>query len=215
MRQLDEITYKVADILGKRNDVPFIMSCREATLDLRAMFLRRDFDKNMTYRTSSLQNLGNLKLQKVKENEFTVLQKVCSLKRTVEKIPLPVETKHFNHFAHVGGVDGAPAFQYSSEFEIENVQYQLFPNVYPPFFYKDGYIYVADYDGNTINVKAMFRDPREVAKAFENNIHANCSVVDTMYIPDDMVHDIESELIKKYGNDKPEEATVNSDQIEL
>ena len=214
MRQLDEITYKVADILGKRNDVPFIMSCREAATDLRATFLRRDFDKNYQYRQSSIQNLGNLKLQKVKDTEFTLLQKVCSLKRTIDEIPLPVETKHHNHFMYVGAVDGSPAFQYSSEFEIENIQYELFARPYPDFFYKDGHIYVANFDGNTINVKAMFRDPRQAAK-FKDYPHAKCSVEDSYYIPDDMVHDIEAELLRKYGNDKPEEKTVNNDQKEL
>jgi hypothetical protein len=214
MKELDNITYKIAEIKGKRNDVPFIMSARETAIEIRATFLRRDFDKNLRYRQSSIQNLGNIPLEKVSTTEFTILSRVCRLKRSKVKIPEPIETKHVTHWMYIGSPDGSPEFQLNTQFNLEYAAEQAFPNIFPSYFFKDQYLYVADYEGGFVNIKTMFRDPREAAR-FAAYPNSDCSVETKAYIPKDIVHDIELEMFRKYSVSQEEQDKVNKDQIEL
>ena len=208
MNQIDAITYKVAELLDRRNDQGFIMSLRDTLWNIRATYLRQDFNKNLLYRPESIQDLGCIKLVAVPEGECNI-PKNCNLKRTECPIPTPIDTKYINQFMYLGSTDGSPDYQPTTEFENENACYEPFPALYPTYFRKNGYIYVIN-GKNSINIRTMFVDPREAAE-FCNNDGANCAVLENAYIPKDMVKDIEAEILRLHSVEKSPE----NDEIKL
>lgn len=206
--EIDNITYKVAELLDRRNDVGFIMSLRDTLWNIRATYLRQDFNKNLLYRTESIQDLGCIKLVDVPKGECSVPDG-CRLKRTEFPIPDPVETNYHNHFMYVGATDGSPDYQPTTEFEKENYQYNLFPSVFPSYFRKNGYIYVIN-GKNSVNIRTMFKDPREAAK-FAANEGAKCNILTDAYIPKDMIKAIEEEMLKLHSIEKSPE----NDEVQL
>jgi len=208
MNQIDAITYKVAELLDRRNDQGFIMSLRDTLWNIRATYLRQDFNKNLLYRPESIQDLGCIKLVEIPKGECTI-PKDCNIKRTECPIPAPIETNYHNHFMYIGSTDGSPDYQPTTEFENENACYEPFPALYPTYFRKNGYIYVVN-GKNSINIRTMFVDPREAAE-FCNNDGANCAVLENAYIPKDMVKDIEAEILRLHSVEKSPE----NDEIKL
>ena len=208
MNQIDAITYRVAELLDRRNDHGFIMSLRDELWNIRATYLRQDFNKNLLYRPESIQDLGCINLIDVPKGECNI-PKDCKMKRTEFRIPNPIETNYHNHFMYVGSNDGSPDYQPTTEFENENASYEPFPDLYPTWFRKNGFIYVVS-GKNSINIRTMFADPREAAE-FAANEGAKCDVLENAYIPRDMVKAIQEEIFKFYSIERSPE----NDEIKL
>ena len=208
MNQIDAITYKVAEILDRRNDLGYIIELRDTLWNIRATYLRNDFNKNMLYRPESIQDLGCIKLIDVPKGECNI-PKDCNMKRTEFPIPTPIDTKYLNQFMYIGAADGSPDYQPTTEFENENACYEPFPALYPTYFRKNGFIYVVN-GKNSINIRTMFIHPQEAAE-FADNDGANCSILQNAYTPTDMIKDIETEMLKLHGIERNPE----NDEIKL
>jgi len=208
MNQIDAITYRVAELLDRRNDHGFIMSLRDELWNIRATYLRQDFNKNLLWRPESIQDLGCINLVEVPKGECNV-PKDCKMKRTECRIPDPIDVKYVNSFMYVGSTDGSPDYQLTTEFENENAAYETFPSLYPTWFRKNGYIYVVN-GKNSINIRTMFTYPPEV-EDFCKNKDAKCSILENAYIPKDMVKDIEMEILKLYSVERSPE----NDEVKL
>ena len=208
MNQIDAITYKVAELLDRRNDQGFIMALRDTLWNIRATYLRQDFNKNLLWRPESIQDLGCVKLVEVPEGECNI-PKNCKMKRTEFPIPDPIDTKYINSFMFVGSADGSPDYQLTTEFENENACYEPFPSLYPTWFRKNGFIYVVN-GKNAINIRTMFVYPPDAAE-FAANENAKCDILENAYIPRDMVKDIEAEIFRLHSVEKSPE----NDEIKL
>lgn len=196
MNQIDNITFKIADILGRNNDIPFVMSLRDTLWNTRAKYLRQDFDKNLLYRPSALQDLGDIPLVELSPSEKKRFSH-CNIKRTEKEIPNPIETDFHNHYKFIGTADGSPDYQLTTEFEVENSKFQSAPDMFPSYFFKNRFLYVVS-GGNSVRVITMFDNPRE-AHEFTDNSNAKCSILENAYTPKDMLDAIEAEMMQKYS----------------
>lgn len=208
--EVDKIVYKLADLLNRRNDYPFLQEARDSAWRMRETFLRQDFNKNLLFRPSSIQDLGNIPLVRVVKGESMYLGDKCKVKRTEVPIPDPIETDFHNILYYVGTVDGSPAYQPVDEFTLENEEHFTYPNLYPTYLYKHGYIYTFEDLKGHINVRTMFRYPEQAA-LFAKYPNSKCSIETSAYLPGDMSTLIEQEIFKQFApNVKP-----TTDEIKL
>lgn len=196
---LNEISYSIANTLGKDRDHTFIEKVKFDVISMRATLIRRDYERNGISR-EFVQSLGCIKLICVDSAECCTVKSKKNVLRTEIKVPKPIRTKG-DSFHYVGTVDKLFPFQ---ETNFEDLVYTLenrFTGNYPRYAYLNEYVYIFNEPSTNfkyININGIFADPREVANFAECD-DSDCYTDDEVFpIAEDMIPIIQTELLNRY-----------------
>lgn len=155
---VDEIIYDLGESF---NEVLYDV-VKEKVLDLRALFLRRDAERNIE---NPIHNQSIvIPLQKVDALKSCVITDDCALLlRSVEKIPLPVRQKRHEIFASITTVDGKTILRHIDEVGAKFTKYNKYTKNNLAYSYENGYLYIHyNLSLKYIKVVDTFEDPREI-----------------------------------------------------
>jgi hypothetical protein len=211
---LTAICESVAHTLGRPYDFFIKEKIRFSAINLRAMFLRRDYEKN-GLSPILIQRLGCLPLQCVDAAECCSVVSTVKFYRTQMQIPAPLRTKDLDTFKYVGLIDNQHPFQESYFEDLPYIVYNKYTSKIPRYTYFNGYIYCfyLPEDTEYITVNSIFSDP-EKAAYFNICSGQGCPTDDDFYFPEDLMPMLEAELIKMYIGEKEQkdqEIRINSD----
>jgi hypothetical protein len=197
MNQLDNITHKIAELLGRPYDVALLRSLEDSAWNLRATFIRREYDKTKIVHEDLIQDLGCIPLEMVDAAECCEIDSGCKVKRTVHPVPKPVRFKREEPFEYVGDIDHSPEYVLTTAGELELIlHHSEVPSIYPYYIYRNGYIYTTA-QVKYLRVRGVFETPSE-ASIFNDCKDSHCDTEEEAFIPGDMAELIETELLRKY-----------------
>lgn len=139
-------------------------------INTRALLIKNDLNKNYTVDSYIIQDLGCLTLEEADKGCCDVPVD-CTILKTVQKIPSPIELHHKQMITRIGPVDTtAKPFQIIPYERVPYVGLNKFTKNLVKAFIKDGYVYIVVSKDNpifwglqTINVQGVFEDPTEVS----------------------------------------------------
>lgn len=185
--------YKNTDSLSLR----LVMSWIDTT---RALLTRQKLDREFGGIDEALvQSLGSLELEEIDSSIFQDIPSGRKMKRTKEKVPLPIMVRNSPGFLRVG-----PADRLETKFKVVNHEAAL-SSGYSKFnskdiyaYYLDGHLYFISKDWNYfkqlmyVDVRGVFQNPLEAGKFTDPGFNE-----DSEYpIPSSMIEMIESYIVQ-------------------
>jgi aspartate carbamoyltransferase regulatory subunit len=136
----------------------------------RAMLLRRELNKNRTIHPSVVQDLGCVPMEEVDSAECCEINSDCTIVRTKQRIPNPIELYNKEGFTRVGPVDkkGKPfslvpynraIFATYSRFTGHNKIFAYYLNDRIYLVSNNPYVNAITH----INIRGVFEDPEEAS----------------------------------------------------
>ena len=130
----------------------------------RALFIRRDFERNSNRFRLFEQDLGAVDVSLYDTAEDTVEESLEEVLRTDDIIPAPVRLKNWEGITFVGGIDkqGRPIPLIDGNRSYWQ-QFNKYTKTQPEAYYRNGYVYINNAtDLDIINIRGVFEDPEEV-----------------------------------------------------
>ncbi len=181
----------------------------------RAQFFKRLLDQHPEQRRNFLKDF-NVELQSANKSECPV-EVDCTVKRSVELVPLPIRSTGGDIFDFVGSSDKTEPYGYATP--AQAALYYTF-NRYtarrPKYYYNNGYLYIyIDKDVKYINVTGVYPDPSQLHD-FQCDGTA-CYTDDDQYdIPYDLINDlIRDTLTVELRNIFPQNPKTEKEDIQL
>ena len=166
LSSLNEIAYNLLNSLrGGRSSNTEHISLEQVKYMIkyyRAMFIRRDQERNFNRYRAFEQDLGILSVSAVNNSEY--FSDNSDIYVIENKIPAPIRLKSSEAITFVGstGLDAKPIPVVDSHRNYWN-QYSKYTSQSDEAYYLDGKIYVKSEDIiSEINVRGIFEDPEEV-----------------------------------------------------
>lgn len=209
MATLNEIAYNIAGAVGKNTDPVFINRIKFQIEYFRALFLRRDAQTNFNIPDAFIQTLV-LDLEWVNAIDACGVSLPCKLLKTKEKVCPPINLKGKSGFNYVGVPGGGEGFQYVTSEQLEYALTGKFTKRTPKYFYKDGYLYIANHSGMCIEVRVACEMPGTGGDI--DVTETGCVDHDSQYpITLDMVQRVTEAVINQLQSD----LLQNNDQVEI
>tara|TARA_Y100000992_G_scaffold6306_1_gene4021 strand:+ start:11284 stop:11946 length:663 start_codon:yes stop_codon:yes gene_type:complete len=166
---LDEIAYNILNLVrAGRSSNDDIISLDQIKFNIqhyRAMFIRRDYNRNGFVSNTLEQDLGCLDIIKVDASKCCNLPIDCPVYRTKRKLPRTVRFNFRDAFTFIGKPNGTGTIPRVEAYEIEYIPYDKYTSGQTKFYVIDDYIYVYNPKGlEAINVRGVFEDPETVAE---------------------------------------------------
>lgn len=126
----------------------------------RSKLIKQEQEKGKFTKSLFIQNLGEVPLIQVDKNECC--EGTCIL-RTMNKIPIPIESNNGLNLTFVGTLGGKPFQKYTHNSTIWKHAAKWTAKE-PGFYYQNGYLYIIDPPSlmiDTINIQGIFENPKE------------------------------------------------------
>ena len=210
MASLNQIVYNLAEQANDPTNQVLIERLKFMVEYYRALFLRRDAERNFNIPDQNVQDLS-YEMEWVSAIEACGIALPCQILRTKELVPTPVNTKGKSGFLYVGTPDGNESFQYVTESQVPYAVVGKFTGKQPKYFYKNSRIYLVNSSTMCIDVKMIVEAP--VTGGLAGGGGVTCLSPDAQYpITMDMVARVTEAIFKnelaRYVND-------NDEQIEI
>lgn len=195
---IDSVLHIVSGGRPSDDDLPERELVAQFWIDYRALFLRRDTQKNKFVSSTLEQDLGCIDLVSVDKAECCDVTTDCKILRTDVKIPRPIRLNDKDLFTYVGSIDKQHNWKIVRPYEARWEKYNKFTSKTTSVFYRNEYIYVLT--NNTfldkLNVRLVLYDPRD-AKDFICD-EQPCFTYDSLFpIPSDMIQPIRELIVTK------------------
>lgn len=172
---LNEISHNILNSLrGGRTSSEEHMSLEQIKYIVkyyRALFIRRDFQRNNNRSRMFEQDLGMLSVGSIDSAESPDEVSGNHVKRTTKQIPTPIRLKHNVAITHVGTKDKvAIPFSFLDDVRTPWQEFNKFTSKSPFVTYRNGYLYLTNISfSDSINVRGVFEDPEQVHKFTREN----------------------------------------------
>jgi len=214
---LNKITDDIADAMDKPFDVRFKERIKFAVLYWRAELIRRDGERNnisKVFLNSFVTNLID-----VDYADNCVIDIGCTVKRTKDKIPVPIRPKDVDSlFQFVGTADGTKSYALTDLEMLIYYKESKFTGKAPRYVYMNGYIYVYhNKKTKYLRVSGVFFDPRVISEVTCDD--QPCATDDDeLAIGGDQIRTISDGIIQgKLRMPKPsdEEVRISDEEVEI
>ncbi|KKN88755.1 hypothetical protein LCGC14_0246460 [marine sediment metagenome] len=195
----------------KVGDYSFIKRMEDNILDLRALFIRREYSRDNVLSPSVIQDLDNLALQETDDIECEGDIDVTVM-RTVARVPNPIRIKNGklgSSFTFVGSNDRTESMTYIDPEDLPGLMQTKFINRLGYYAYLNKYIYIYNSKSTTINIRAAFGDPRELRKL--KNCSGGVCFTGDFELEQDLSNAIEKEIYTKLDINIPEPEEIKID----
>mgnify|MGYP003132411662 CR=1 FL=1 len=158
MATLNQIAFNIANAAGKNTDPVFVNRIKFQIEYFRALFLRRDAERNFGIPDAFIQTRV-LDMEWVPAVEACGVSLPCQILKSKEKICTPINLKGQTGFVYVGAVGGSESFQYVSPEQVVYALQSKFTGNQTKYFYKDGYLYVTEGSPMCVEVRMACESP--------------------------------------------------------
>lgn len=210
---LDHSAYNLAEAMEREKDAQFLERVRYNLLYYRALFIRRDMQKNQHFSPQILQTLSGLEIESVDAAEVNGIDIGVDNMRTVNKVPEVIRLNNRHAFFYVGSIDRLVNYSYIDPRQISYLQYDKYSQNKARYTYINGHIYLINVAPSRITVQAAFQDPTQL-RTFSNEDGLPAYTEQSEFpIPMDMLQGITTGLLsgelKLVGDDKTNEININ------
>ena len=141
---------------------------------IRALLIRRDYEKGRSLTTHIEQDLGCVPLELVDPADCCDVETGCTVLRTVDPIPVPIEVYDRELITYVGHVDKIHSFDEIPPSRARWVGNNKYTAKGKRWYYLGEHIYVIDSkDLKFINIRGIWENPADAA-AFNHCSGADC-----------------------------------------
>ena len=209
MATLNQIAFNIANAAGKNTDPVFVNRIKFQIEYFRALFLRRDAERNFGIPDAFVQT-RILDMEWVPAVEACGVSLPCQILKSKEKICTPINLKGQTGFVYVGAVGGSESFQYVSPEQVVYALQSKFTGNQTKYFYKDGYLYVTEGSPMCVEVRMACESP---ATGGEEGVEGlGCIDHDVEYpVTMDMVQRITEAILNQLQAD----TLQDNDQVEI
>lgn len=172
MASLNEIARAFIDSINQPFNFMLLQRVKFHVKHLRAKFIRQDFERNPISRNIVMTYVDNL--IKVDELDNCIIDIGCTILRTKNKVPKPVQLKG-ELFQYVGSVNyAAGAWGEITPNELETIRYNIWTSKKTRFHYTNDYIYVHTEKKRLkyIRIDSIFEDPAKAVTICNDSV--NC-----------------------------------------
>lgn len=161
MNSLNRISYNIAEIVGKSNDLSVILRIQDLIIYYRALFLRRTIVNNNHISSHFKQHI----IEDMLPVDISDIQGLTNklIFRTKNSVPKAIRLVNNELYTYVGGIDEQTPFYEINERTLSLISYNKFSNKLPRFFVRNNYIYVFNTSPNKIKIVGVFEDPRTIS----------------------------------------------------
>ena len=197
---LNEIAYNLLNLVrGGRSNTDEHISLEQIKFNIRhyrAMFIRRDYNRNGFSSRHIEQDLGCVYLEPVDASKCCNLPTSCSVYRTKKTIPRTIRYNFEEAISYVGDIHGTGTIPLINPNTIKWLPYDKYTKDKLKSYMIGDHLYIYNADGlEAVNIRGVFEDPRDVAR-FDECTRGSCFDDNTEYpIPLDMLNTINSSLI--------------------
>lgn len=165
---LNEIAYNLLNAYrGGRSSNTDNVSLEQIKFNVkhyRAMFIRRDFNRNGITTRHFEQDLGCVPLEKVDASKCCGLPIDCDVWRTSIKIPRTVRYNFTDAITYIGDITGLRRYPLVSAFEIQWIPYDSYTAGLTKAYFIEDYLYIYNPKGSEyVNIRGVFEDPEEAS----------------------------------------------------
>jgi len=158
---LNEAAYYIAGTLNRPEDDVFIAEIKFAIKYYRTKLLRDDFNRNGIDK-NSVQSFV-VPLIDVDKSLTHLIEFDCDIKRTTDKVPIPIKTKTNSPFLFIGGVGFSRNISYIETNQIMNLKHDRFASTHVKYFYENGYVYLINAKRiKLLQFQSYWENPEEV-----------------------------------------------------
>ena len=158
MATLNQIAFNIANAAGKNTDPVFVNRIKFQIEYFRALFLRRDAERNFGIPDAFVQTRV-LDMEWVPAVEACGVSLPCQILKSKEQICTPINLKGQTGFVYVGAVGGSESFQYVSPEQVVYALQSKFTGNQTKYFYKDGYLYVTEGSPMCVEIRMACESP--------------------------------------------------------
>lgn len=167
-------------------------------LEYRALYIRRDVEKNLFISNQIEQDLGCLDLEDVDAADCCDVEIGCTVKRTVDTIPTTIRFNYKDAITYVGSIDKTTSFKIIRPYDARWAKFNKYTNKGNRAYLLNDKLYVIS--GNPlldkINVRGVFYDPRDVRPFICDG--EPCYTENSIFpIGTDMLQSIVTEIVSK------------------
>lgn len=196
---LQEYLDRTALLLDNPNDFVLKQAIKLDVIAARAKLIRDQFTNTHTFPVSAIIPLKCLALEEVPSTMCCSIDLGCTVLRSVEKIPRPIDVKDTVNFNFVGSVDFTSEWGWLKPEEISRIKYRKWSSNEIYYTWLDDYIIVL----NTLSPKAFsMRYP--IANLIEAERLRNCygeqclPLEQTVIVEDHWIEPIDKMIFAKY-----------------
>jgi hypothetical protein len=166
---LNELAQSYCDSVNKPFDVQFLERIKFAIKGYRAALIRQDFERNGMAK-DMLQSFVT-KLVTVDEADNCIINVGCTILRTEDKVPKPVQLKGGDLFNYVGSVNiKNQPFVLTDTNELQYTKHKKYTKNSTRYIYRNGYIYIYTTGKfKYITIEGVFENPEEAMNLCANN----------------------------------------------
>jgi len=167
-------------------------------LEYRAMYIRRDTEKNQFITNQIEQDLGCLALENVDAADCCDVEVGCTVKRTVVEIPEILRLNSKDALTYVGSIDKTTSYKIIRPYDAAWVKYNKYTNKSNRAYLLNKKIYVISSNPfiDKINARGVFYDPRDIRQFICDG--EACYTEDSRFpIPSDMLQSIVEQIVTK------------------
>lgn len=210
MASLNQIVYNLAEQAKDPTNTVLVERLKFMVEYYRALFLRRDGERNFNIPDANVQNLS-YEMEWVSSVEACGIALPCQFLRTIKTVPTPINAKGKSGFLYVGTPDGTESFQYVIESQVRYAVAGKFSGSQPKYFYKDSHIYLVNSSTMCIDVQMVAESP--VTGGIAGGGGVTCLSPDAEYpITMDMVQRVTEAIFKnELSNYRPQQ----NEEIEI
>ena len=199
---LNEIAYNLLNLVrGGRSSHDEHISLDQIKFNIkhyRAMFIRRDYERNRLITRHIEQDLGCLKLMKVDATRCCSLPSTCIVYRTELPIPKTIRFNFKEAITHVGDITGVSTIPFINSNAVKWLPYDTYTNKKYKAYMLENHMYIYNAEGlEYINIRGVFEDPSHVeAYTCCGNDCTSCYNDNSEFpLPMDMVNMINSGIL--------------------
>lgn len=186
MNSLNRISYNIAEIAGKQDDLSVILRIQDLIIYYRALFLRRTIESHSFISSHFIQTIIEDMIPVDVSGVNNLTNKLVY--RTKNTIPKTIRLNNNELFTYVGGVDNYSPFYEANQRSISLIAYNKFSGKLPRYYIDGNYVYVTNTKPYHLKLKGVFEDPRVI-----NNYNPD----DLFPMSDDMTSLIINTIIKE------------------
>lgn len=160
MNSLNRISYNIAEIAGKADDLSVILRIQDLIIYYRALFLRRTIEHHTHISSHFTQSLTEDMIPVDTSGVANLTNKI--IHRTKNVIPKTIRLINNELFVYIGGVDNTSPFYEVNERVLSLIQYDKFSSKMPRYFIRDNYVYVFNTKPQKLRLRGVFEDPRSI-----------------------------------------------------
>jgi len=201
--RLQEFADSIADNEGRNFDYPFKERIKYSSKAIFSMLVRREIDQRGYLPDSLIKTIDCIPTV----DESPTICKApmaCQVKRTKNKIPVPIRTKIASDFIYVGSTSGTLAYNYINPARLAYLTYSRFTAHIPYYTYLNGYIYIINAIPEMISVRFVPENLEDLSNLKDVDGKALFDVDTDSYFPADMVPIIKQFIYEELRIAKPE-----------